>query len=89
MSVAIENNQEDLSIDAERQIARTFMGRIEWEMIVVGIGQFLIWLGIWFMVLQGILPLWAGFILSTISTAFSYLPSHAGQHGHLSGNIKT
>ena len=88
MSVAIENNQEDLSIDAERQIARTFMGRIEWEMIVVGIGQFLIWLGIWFMVLQGILPLWAGFILSTISTAFSYLPSHAGQHGHLSGKHK-
>ena len=39
-------------------------------MIVIGIGQFLIWLGIWFMVLQGILPLWAGFILSTISTAF-------------------
>ena len=47
MSVAIGNNQEDLSIDKERQIARTFMGRIEWEMIVIGIGQFLIWLGIW------------------------------------------
>ena len=81
MSAVIENNREDLSIDAERIVARTFMGRIEWEMIVVGIGQFLIWLGIWFMVLRGILPLWAGFILSTISTAFSYLPSHAGQHG--------
>ena len=54
------------------------MGRIEWEMIVVGIGQFLIWLGIWFMVLQGILPLWAGFILSTISTAFCILTIACG-----------
>ena len=50
MSAVIENNREDLSIDAERLVARTFMGRIEWEMIVVGIGQFLIGLvyGLWF-----------------------------------------
>ena len=82
------DNQKLLSIDEERIVARTFMGRIEWEMIVIGLGQFLVWLGIWVMVLMGSLSLWAGFILSTISTAFSYLPSHAGQHGHLSGKNK-
>ena len=82
------DNQKLLSIDEERLVARTFMGRIEWEMIVIGLGQFLVWLGIWAMVLMGSLSLWAGFILSTISTAFSYLPSHAGQHGHLSGKNK-
>ena len=40
------DNQKLLSIDEERIVARTFMGRIEWEMIVIGLGQFLFWLGI-------------------------------------------
>ena len=60
----------ELSHDQEKEIARAFMGRIEWEMIVIGLGQFLIWLGFWAMVLMGSLSLWAGFFLSTISTAF-------------------
>ena len=88
MDQFILDNQKLLSIDEERIVARTFMGRIEWEMIVIGLGQFFFWLVIWAMVLMGSLSLWAGFILSTISTAFSYLPSHAGQHGHLSGKNK-
>ena len=88
MKQEFSKNHNDLSIDEERLVARTFMGRIEWEMIAIGLGQFVIWLGIWSMVLAGSLSLWAGFILSTISTAFAYLPSHAGQHGHLSGKHK-
>ncbi len=89
MSETMTSSQENLSIDAERLVARTFMGRIEWEMIVIGLGQFIFWLGIWYAVLSGSIPLWAGFLLSTISTSFSYLPSHAGQHGHLSGKHKS
>ena len=30
---------EDLSLEAEKRIARSFMGRIEWEMIVIGLTQ--------------------------------------------------
>ena len=33
------NKEMDLSIDAERKVARSFMGRIEWEMIAIGLGQ--------------------------------------------------
>ena len=33
------DTQTNLSIEEERKVARTFMGRIEWEMIVVGLGQ--------------------------------------------------
>ena len=83
------NKLTDLSIDAERLIARSFMGRIEWEMIVIGLGQLFFWFGLWYLVIQGFIPLWAGFILSIISTSFSYLPSHAGQHGHLAGKNKS
>jgi len=78
----------DLSLEAEKKIARSFMGRIEWEMIVIGLSQFIVWLGVWGLVLNGLMPLWLGFFILLISTTFAYLPSHAGQHGHLSGNKK-
>ena len=53
MSESSLNSEKDLSIDAERLVARTFIGRIEWEMIVIGLGQFVVWLGIWYAVLIG------------------------------------
>ena len=82
------DSQTNCSIEEERKVARTFMGRIEWEMIVVGLGQFTVWVITWGLVVNNVIPLWAGFLISTISTACSYLPSHAGQHGHLSGKHK-
>jgi len=84
----INPTYEDLSIEEERKVARTFMGRVEWEMVVIGLGQFVVWMVTWTLVLGNIIPLWAGFLISTLTTAFSYLPSHAGQHGHLSGKRK-
>ena len=35
------NPAQDLSLEEEKKIARAFMGRIEWEMIVIGLTQFL------------------------------------------------
>lgn len=78
----------DLSVEAERAVARQFMGRIQWESIVIGLGQFVVWLLTWGLVLAGTLPLWTGFMIATISTAFAYLPSHEGQHGNISGRNK-
>ena len=79
------DSQANLSIEEERKIARTFMGRIEWEMIVIGLGQVIVWVTTWGLVVNNLIPLWGGFIIATVSTACAYLPSHAGQHGHLSG----
>ena len=78
----------DLSIEEERKVARTFMGRMEWEMILIGLGQVTAWVLTWILVVGNSIPLWAGFFISTITTSFAYLPSHAGQHGHLSGKLK-
>ena len=78
----------DLSIEAERELARTFMGRIEWEMIAIGLTQFVAWIVCWILVVNGTLALWEGFLLSVLTTSFAYLPSHAGQHGLLSGKNK-
>ncbi len=78
----------DLSPEAERKVARQFMGRIQWEAIVVGIGQCLLWFTNWWLVLAGTLPLWAGFLIATFCALFAYLPSHEGQHGNISGRRK-
>ena len=78
----------DLSVEAERKLARTFMGRIEWEMIVIGLGQFTLWIATWVLVIVGTIPLYAGFLIALFTACNAYLPSHAGQHGHLSGGKK-
>ena len=57
------NPAQDLSLEEEKKIARSFMGRIEWEMIVIGLTQFFVWLGVWGLVINGILPIWIGFLI--------------------------
>ena len=75
----------DLSIDSERKVARTFTGRIEWEMIAIGLGQFSAWIITWVLVVKGVIPLFVGFLIALFTACNAYLPSHAGQHSHLSG----
>ena len=84
----LNNSSIDLSIEAERKLARTFMGRIEWEMILIGVLQFTTWIATWVLVIQGIIPLFVGFLIALFTACNAYLPSHAGQHGHLSGGRK-
>ncbi len=75
----------DLSPKAERALARSFMGRIQWEMIVIGIGQSMLWVTTLVLTIAGVVPLWLGFVVATICMSMAYLPSHEGQHGNLSG----
>ena len=82
------HNSVNLSIDEERKVARTFMGRIEWEMIVIGLGQLSLWIATWALVIIGTIPLYVGFLIALFTACNAYLPSHAGQHGHLSGGRK-
>ena len=86
--VRLMKDIKDLSVEAERELALSLMHRIEWEMIVIRLLQFVVWIACWGLVINGTLALWEGFLLSVFTTAFAYLPSHAGQHGHLSGGDK-
>lgn len=64
----------------EATIARKYLGRVPWEMVVWGLGNFVVWLSLWPLVFSGMLPLWAGFLLSTLCCILAYLPSHEAQH---------
>jgi beta-carotene hydroxylase len=64
----------------EAAIARKYTGKLPWEMVAWGLGNFVVWLSLWPLVFSGVLPLWAGFVLSTICVTLTYLPSHEAQH---------
>ncbi len=64
----------------EHLIAQKYMGRVPWEMVAWGLGNVLVWLSLWPLVLSGRLPLWAGFLVSCFCMAMAYLPSHEAQH---------
>lgn len=69
----------------ERQIAGKYMRIVPWGAVAWGIGNCLVWLSLWPLVLMGYLPLWLGFIIATLNVALSYLPSHEAQHNIIAG----
>ena len=72
------------SFSNEKEIARSFSKRFQWEMILIGVGQATIFLSLWPLVIFDILPLWAGAIIATFCALMAYLPSHEAQHGNYS-----
>lgn len=66
----------------EMEIARKYISKISWVMVTWGLGNFFFWLSLWPLTFLGILPLWATFILATLSITLSYLPTHEAQHSN-------
>jgi beta-carotene hydroxylase len=64
----------------ELEIARKHMGRVPWEMVAWGLGNFVLFVSLFPLVMTGVLPLWLGFILATLCCTLAYLPSHEAQH---------
>lgn len=64
----------------ENKIARKHSGMFPWLMVFWAFGNLAFWLTLWPLVLFDVVPLWLGFILSTISLSLVYLPTHDAQH---------
>ena len=64
----------------EREIARKHLDKFPWVSVAWALGNLAIWLSLWPLVLTGVLPLWAGFLIATANVTLSYLPSHEAQH---------
>jgi beta-carotene hydroxylase len=79
---------EKAMIAEEAVIARQYMGRVPWEMVVWGLGNLAVWLALWPLTFSGVLPLWTAFGLSTVCIILSYLPSHEAQHSIIAANGK-
>jgi beta-carotene hydroxylase len=74
----------EFSFEKEKAIAKTFSQRFQWEMIFIGLGQAIVWLSLWPLVIYEYIPLWVGFIIASVCACFAYLPSHEAQHGNYS-----
>jgi beta-carotene hydroxylase len=72
----------------EAAVARKYMGGVPWEMVAWGFGNFVVWLALWPLVLTDVMPLWAGFLASTVCITLTYLPSHEAQHSIIAAEGK-
>lgn len=64
----------------EREIAHKHIGHFPYLIVIWGLSNFVIWVSLFPLVISGILPVWAGFIVATICCAAAYLPGHDAQH---------
>ncbi|HET6538360.1 MAG TPA: fatty acid desaturase [Sphingopyxis sp.] len=64
----------------EKAIAEQFIGGFPWVMVIWPLVNTSLWLALWPLVIMGILPLWAGFLIAIINITAAYLPSHDAQH---------
>jgi len=85
----VEQIPEEFSFEKEKEIARSFSKRFQWEMMLIGVGQATIWLSLWPLVIYGYISLFVGSLIAIVCACFAYLPSHEAQHGNFSrGNPK-
>ena len=72
-----------MSLAEEREIARRYMGGVPLFEVAWGLGGFILWLALWPLAINGVVPLWAAFVVATVILCYSYLPSHEAQHGNI------
>ena len=79
----------DTQLDVlERRIAGKYMGQVPWGAVAWGIGNCLVFISLFPLVLMDILPLWIAFPIATLNVLLSYLPSHEAQHNIIAGKGK-
>jgi beta-carotene hydroxylase len=64
----------------ERNIAAKYMHVVPWGAVAWGLGNCLIWLSLWPLVLMDIVSIWVAGPIATLNVMLSYLPSHEAQH---------
>ncbi|GAA4044010.1 fatty acid desaturase [Parerythrobacter jejuensis] len=72
----------------EREIAQKYAGKTPWETVAWGVLIPLVWIGNGALALTGTIPLWLGFVISTLALMFTYAPNHDAQH-HIIGRKGT
>ena len=80
----MENKLDNFSFANEKEIARSFSKRFQWEMVLIGLGQALVFFSLWPLVILDFITLSIGAPISTLCALMAYLPSHEAQHGNYS-----
>ena len=87
--IAEIDNWDDLSLEEldvlERKIAGQYMGIVPWGAVAWGLGNCVVFISLFPLVLMDIMPLWLAFPIATLNVVLSYLPSHEAQHNIIAG----
>ncbi len=86
-NLAVEGTAEQLDV-LERKIAGKYMGIVPWGAVIWGIGNCLVFVSLFPLVLFDVLPVWLAFPVATLNVMLSYLPSHEAQHNIIAGRGK-
>ena len=80
---------DDSQLDVlERQIAGKYMNIVPWGAVIWGIGNCLVFISLFPLVLMDVLSLWIAFPIATLNMILAYLPSHEAQHNIIAGRGK-
>ena len=80
---------DDTQLDVmERKIAGKYMNIVPWGAVAWGLGNCLVFISLFPLVLLDILPIWVAFPIATLNAILSYLPSHEAQHNIIAGKGK-
>ena len=77
---ALAGKSEAELVRLEREIARGHIDKFPYFAVAWAFTNLAVWLSLWPLVLMGVLPLWAGFLIASFNVAACYLPSHEAQH---------
>ena len=69
----------------ECAIAKKYIGGTPWRIVAWGLGNFAVWVALWPLVITGMLPLWAGFLINSFWMVQGYTPAHEGVHMNIHG----
>lgn len=72
----------------ERKIAGKYMHQVPWGAVAWGLGNCLIFISLFPLVLLDVVPLWVAAPIAIINVMLSYLPSHEAQHNIIAGRGK-
>ena len=80
---------DDTQLDVlERKIAGKYMNIVPWGAVVWGIGNCLVFISLFPLVLLDVISIWFAFPIATLCVMLSYLPSHEAQHNIIAGRGK-
>lgn len=64
----------------ERSVARRHLNKFPYLLVIGAFVNLAVWLSLWPLLFMGLIPIWLGLIIATITAILSYLPSHEAQH---------
>jgi beta-carotene hydroxylase len=79
----VDRDRRQILLKQEREIAGKYMGGPMWGYSVFAIGGFALWIALFPLAAAGVIPLWLGFIVSSVLGTGGYVTSHEAMHSNI------